>query len=83
MAGPPIRMLFQIALLSATALGITATGMTTGRDLDEAVREGPLANLLQRPSEPEDVAPAIVFLCLPESRQITAQTIHTSAGSVV
>ncbi len=69
--------------VNAVAPGITASGMTRGRDLDEAVREGPLANLFQRPSNPEDVAPAIVFLCLPESRQITAQTVHTSAGSVV
>jgi NAD(P)-dependent dehydrogenase (short-subunit alcohol dehydrogenase family) len=38
---------------------------------------------LQRPSEPEDVAGVIVFLCLPESRQITGQVIHTSAGLVV
>jgi len=25
----------------------------------------------------------IVFLCLPASRQVTGQTIHTSAGSIV
>jgi hypothetical protein len=28
---------------------------------------------------PEDVAAAVGFLCLPESRQISAQTINTSA----
>jgi hypothetical protein len=32
---------------------------------------------------PEDVAAAIIFLCLPSSRQITAQTIHTRAGAVI
>ena len=51
--------------------------------LEERVRTGPTANLLRRVSEPRDVAAAIVFLCLPESRQITAQTIHTSGGLVV
>lgn len=44
---------------------------------------GSAGHLLQRPSEPEDVAGVIVFLCLPESRQITGQVIHTSAGLVV
>jgi NAD(P)-dependent dehydrogenase (short-subunit alcohol dehydrogenase family) len=44
---------------------------------------GPLENLFHRVSQPEDVAAAIVFLCLPGSRQITAQVIHTSAGAVV
>jgi len=29
------------------------------------------------------VAEAILFLCLPAARQITAQTIHTSAGAVI
>ena len=47
------------------------------------VTDGPLENLLQRVSQASDVAAAILFLCLPASRQITAQTIHTSAGAVV
>ena len=42
-----------------------------------------LQNRLHRPSEAEDVANVILFLCLPESRQITGQVIHTSAGNVV
>ena len=45
--------------------------------------EGPLANSFGRYSKPEDVAEAIVFLCLPGSRQMTGQTLHTSAGAVV
>jgi len=51
--------------------------------LDAMASEGPLANLLERISKPEDVAAAILFLCLPASRQITGQTIHTSAGAVI
>jgi NAD(P)-dependent dehydrogenase (short-subunit alcohol dehydrogenase family) len=47
------------------------------------VSSGPLANLLHRVSEPEDVANVIVFLCRPESRQITGQVINTSAGLIV
>jgi NAD(P)-dependent dehydrogenase (short-subunit alcohol dehydrogenase family) len=34
-------------------------------------------------SEPEDVAAVSAFLCRPESRQITRQMIHTSAGTIV
>jgi NAD(P)-dependent dehydrogenase (short-subunit alcohol dehydrogenase family) len=73
--------------VNAVAPGLTAT--TMGRRLGDdaamqaAVEGGPLANLLHRVSTPDDVAAVIAFLCLPASRQITAQTIHTSAGNVV
>lgn len=73
--------------VNAVAPGLTKTAMTAGLGDDDALREastvGPLANFLHRPSEPEDVANAIAFLCLPQSRQITAQTIHTSTGWVL
>jgi NAD(P)-dependent dehydrogenase (short-subunit alcohol dehydrogenase family) len=74
-------------LVNAVAPGLTKTPMTQGIGDDEAyvraASEGPLANALGRPSEASDVAAVITFLCLPESRQITAQTLHTSAGLVV
>ena len=73
--------------VNAVAPGITATPMalrTIGAraegGLDALVSEGPMANLLHRVSTAEDVAGVIVFLCLPASRQVTGQTIHTSAG---
>jgi NAD(P)-dependent dehydrogenase (short-subunit alcohol dehydrogenase family) len=73
--------------VNAVAPGLTRTPMVArpGGDeaLDQAAKRGPLANLVQRVSEPEDVANVITFLCLPESRQITGQVIHTSAGLVV
>jgi NAD(P)-dependent dehydrogenase (short-subunit alcohol dehydrogenase family) len=73
--------------VNAVAPGVTMTPMTKSVG-DEAafaqvIAEGPLANLTGRASLPEDVASAIVYLCLPGSRQITGQTIHTSAGAVV
>jgi len=73
--------------VNAVAPGITATAMTQAigdaEALQKAASSGPLENLFHRVSQPEDVAAAIVFLCLPGSRQITGQTIHTSAGAVV
>lgn len=73
--------------VNAVAPGITATAMTRALGDDEALRRvassGPLENLFHRVSQPEDVAAAILFLCLPGSRQIAGQTIHTSAGAVV
>jgi NAD(P)-dependent dehydrogenase (short-subunit alcohol dehydrogenase family) len=73
--------------VNAVAPGITATGMTRvlgdAEALQRVASSGPLENLFHRVSQPEDVAAAIVFLCLPSSRQITGQTIHTSAGAVV
>ena len=71
--------------VNAVAPGITATPMAVRAlgDLDALVSAGPMANLLHCVSTPEDVAAVIVFLCLPASRQVTGQTIHTSAGSIV
>jgi NAD(P)-dependent dehydrogenase (short-subunit alcohol dehydrogenase family) len=71
--------------VNAVAPGLTNTPITTipPESMAQAVQEGPLANLFGRVSEPEDVAAVIAFLCLPASRQITAQTIHTGAGSIV
>jgi NAD(P)-dependent dehydrogenase (short-subunit alcohol dehydrogenase family) len=73
--------------VNAVAPGLTRTpivaGMGDAADLKLAVTSGPMANLLHRVSEPEDVANVIVFLCLPESSQITGQVINTSAGLVV
>lgn len=73
--------------VNAVAPGMTKTPMTAAIGDDEAYRRvvsaGPLANLLHRPSEAEDVANVIVFLCLPQSRQITGQVIHTSAGLIL
>jgi NAD(P)-dependent dehydrogenase (short-subunit alcohol dehydrogenase family) len=73
--------------VNAVAPGLTATRMVSDHfdppALEAALREGPVANLLQRISEPEDVAQTVLFLCLPASRQITGQTVHVSAGAVV
>jgi NAD(P)-dependent dehydrogenase (short-subunit alcohol dehydrogenase family) len=77
----------RIVNVNAVAPGMTVTAMTRvlgdAKALEQATASGPLENLFHRVSQPEDVAEAIVFLCLPGSRQITGQTIHTSAGAVV
>lgn len=73
--------------VNAVAPGITATRMVTDNfeedALASALQEGPLSNLLGRLTEPDDIAEAVLFLCLPASRQITGQTIHVSAGAIV
>lgn len=73
--------------VNAVAPGLTRSAITEpmGEETMGALvsGEGPLGNLLKRVSEPEDVAGAIVFLCSPAARQITAQTLHTSAGAVI
>lgn len=69
--------------VNAVVPGLTNTPIIKGGIDPDKVNAGPLANLFKRISEPEDVAEAILFLCLPQSRQITGQMIHTSAGAVV
>jgi NAD(P)-dependent dehydrogenase (short-subunit alcohol dehydrogenase family) len=51
--------------------------------LQKLASEGPLANAFGRVSSAEDVAEVIVFLCLPASRQVTGQVLHTSAGAII
>ncbi len=72
--------------VNAVAPGLTATRIVsdnfTPEALAGAVREGPLSNLLQRVSQPEDIAATVLFLCQAGSRQITGQTIHVSAGLI-
>jgi NAD(P)-dependent dehydrogenase (short-subunit alcohol dehydrogenase family) len=71
--------------VNSVAPGPTRTSMfaNAGQHLEEASKSGPLANLTHTVSEPEDVAAVIRFLCLPDSRQMTGQVLHTSAGLVV
>lgn len=75
--------------VNAVAPGVTATPMALRwfGEKEAMAREarpgGSVANLLHQVAEAEDVAATILFLCLDASRQITAQTIHTSAGTVV
>jgi len=73
--------------VNAVAPGLTRTPIVdrafTPEALAQALVTGPIANLLQRISEPEDIAATILFLCQSGSRQITGQTLHVSAGAIV
>lgn len=73
--------------VNAVAPGLTNTpGLRTFADDDikrAAVgKGGVLENLMHRWAEPWEVAQPILFLCLPASRQMTGQVLHTSAGAV-
>jgi NAD(P)-dependent dehydrogenase (short-subunit alcohol dehydrogenase family) len=68
--------------VNAVVPGFTDTSMMAGAPR-EWIKEGPLANPFQRISTPADVARVMLFLSLPDSRQMTGQLVHTSAGAVV
>ena len=74
--------------VNAVVPGITDTPMNAGLG-DSAAKARAAASgstprtCCHESPSPEDVANVIVFLCLPESRQITGQVINTSAGLVV
>jgi NAD(P)-dependent dehydrogenase (short-subunit alcohol dehydrogenase family) len=74
--------------VNAVAPGLTRTPyrqerMASADGFERLVSEGPFENLLHSVAESEDVAEVILFLCLPASRQLTAQTLHTSAGYIL
>lgn len=73
--------------VNAIAPGLTRTPILdrafTPEELKQELAKGPIANLLQRVGEPEEVAATVLFLCQEGSRQITAQTIHVSGGAIV
>jgi NAD(P)-dependent dehydrogenase (short-subunit alcohol dehydrogenase family) len=63
--------------VNSVAPGLTKTPMTAGLGDDvyqQVVSWGPLENLLHRPSEAEDVANVILFLCLPEAGRSRARS---------
>lgn len=71
--------------VNAVAPGPTHTPLVRWdrNGLNEQVRSGPLKNLMGRASEASEVAEVIAFLCMPASRAITAQIVHTSMGAIV
>jgi NAD(P)-dependent dehydrogenase (short-subunit alcohol dehydrogenase family) len=71
---------------NVVAPGITDTPMTRGQfgseeQLREEATSGRIANPMRVVIQPEDIAHAVAFLALPESRYITGQTLHVNAGS--
>jgi NAD(P)-dependent dehydrogenase (short-subunit alcohol dehydrogenase family) len=74
--------------VNAVAPGLTVTGASLQERsnlefLQHMVTDGAERNFFGRLSVPDDVASAVTYLCLSESRQITGQVIHVSAGAVV
>jgi len=66
---------------NAISLGIVTTEMTTTLQQDEKMREIYMRRiLLNRYAEPEDVAPAFVFLASDDARYITGQILPVDGG---
>ena len=73
---------------NVVAPGLTDTPLARGADLSRADLEGmistsAIANPMRELIEPEESAAAAAYFCLPESRHITGQTLHVSAGSIM
>lgn len=66
-------------MLQRTVANISAK---TGRAPDEARAELAARNPQNRILQPEEVASAVVWLCLPESESITGQTIAIAGGEL-
>jgi 3-oxoacyl-[acyl-carrier protein] reductase len=71
---------------NVVAPGITDTAMTRAQfgsveQLTEQATRGRIANPMRVVIQPEDIAAAVAFFALPESRYVTGQTLHVNAGS--
>lgn len=73
---------------NVVAPGVTDTAMTRAQfggqeQLVEQATNGGIANPMRVVIQPEDIAAAVAFFALPESRYVTGQTLHVNAGSLM
>jgi 3-oxoacyl-[acyl-carrier protein] reductase len=73
---------------NVVAPGVTDTAMTRAQfggqaQLIEQATTGGIANPMRVVIQPEDIAAAVAFFALPESRYVTGQTLHVNAGSLM
>ena len=57
------------------------THTETGHDIEGQAPDAGRRNLLGHRGTPEDVAMAVAYLCGPEGRYLTGQTLHVNGGS--
>jgi 3-oxoacyl-[acyl-carrier protein] reductase len=71
-------------LVNAVAPGYVTTDMTADYFSNPAIYENALRrHPLGRIAEPDDVADVVAFLCSPDARFVTGQSINVSGGSVI
>jgi NAD(P)-dependent dehydrogenase (short-subunit alcohol dehydrogenase family) len=68
--------------------GVVDTPLARGRwdsrdQLERAVRDSPMKNLLGVVLDADDVAEAVAYLVSPASRYVTGQTLHVNAGGLL
>ncbi|KAL5591181.1 hypothetical protein FOVSG1_010070 [Fusarium oxysporum f. sp. vasinfectum] len=69
---------------NCVAPGVVATGMARGNIENDSIRQTMIkATPWPRLGKAEDVAAAVVFLCLPESQWITGQVLPVDGGMTV
>lgn len=73
---------------NVVAPGLVATPLTTRvfggiEQMRETITTTNVANAMRVVLEPDDIAAAVTFFCLPSSRYVTGQTLHVNGGSVM
>jgi NAD(P)-dependent dehydrogenase (short-subunit alcohol dehydrogenase family) len=60
------------------ALTVKKTGRPEDKVLADMLKDGPLGRLIT----PEEVAAAVLFLCLPEARAVSGTTLAVAGGEI-
>ncbi|KAJ4313785.1 hypothetical protein N0V84_009246 [Fusarium piperis] len=70
--------------INCVAPGVVATGMARGNPEDSSIHQTMVkATPWPRPRTVDDIAGAVLFLCLPQSRWITGQVLAVDGGMTI
>ena len=72
-----------VAVLLATALGVSTASAQTCDSLSDALQALTKSNPQGRLVQPDEVANAVTWLCMPGSESVTGQSIVVAGGELL
>lgn len=69
--------------VNAVAPGLVATDTAVESIGQELINQVVQGQAIQQPLDPQDIAGTVAYLCSPEARMVTGQTILVNGGATV